>query len=130
MAEVAAAGLVLAVIPILISGLEHYGSALEPLEGFYRYGKELKALRRFLKCEETKFLNTCEKLLQSYVDGRTLRLMLAQPGGPLWKNPKIQEGLQGVLHNGYTSFFDAVGEFKRDLEELVGKLDVDLDGKV
>lgn len=115
---------------MLISALEYYREACEPLEGFYRYERELGALRRFLKRENCRFRNTCEKLLEPIVDTRSLPKLLNRPGGPEWKNPQVQANLERLLDHAYASFFETVEELNEDLSALVGRLDVDLDGKV
>ncbi|MCJ1471574.1 hypothetical protein MMC13_000214 [Lambiella insularis] len=58
-----AAGFVLAVIPLVISGLEHYAAGVSTIAKWWSYKRELNSMCRVLDAEYARFLGTCEKLL-------------------------------------------------------------------
>ena len=74
-----AVGLVLGVIPLVISALEYYA---EGVHKRWRYKRELSSLKRILDAEFVRYLNTCEELLSGIVPNATLAALLDFPGGP------------------------------------------------
>src|SRR6266480_4445731 len=73
---VEAAGLVLAILPLLISGLDHYREGLIPIKDWLRYRSEVKCLIRNLNVEQVRFRIICEKLLSGIVPEEELADLL------------------------------------------------------
>ena len=75
------AGFVLAAIPLMISGLEHYRENEEVLEGWWKIKREYQKCMRNLKYHKVAFEENLEELLLPLiVDEDKLQQLLNNPG--------------------------------------------------
>ncbi|KAL8886111.1 MAG: hypothetical protein Q9215_006135 [Flavoplaca cf. flavocitrina] len=65
------AALALAVLPSVISALEHHNDGLTPVKNFFRYKGLIKELVDDLKLQTLLLRNTCEQLLTGVVESDT-----------------------------------------------------------
>jgi len=128
MAEVA--GFILAALPLVISGLEHYAEGVATISRWWSYRRELKSLVRVLDAEYARFLGTCEKIFDGLVASEQLKNLLHQPGGPMWRDPSLNKKLQLRLQRSYSPYLRSVEHMANAVKELETKLELGGDGKV
>ena len=96
-----AAGLMLAILPILLSAAEHYRDGLQSLKEWRRYPREVDSLYWDLKGQQSLFRSTCEILLRSIcgddIDAPTLTDWLNNPAGGGWKSTRLEEKEAPIL---------------------------------
>ena len=124
------AGLVLAVLPLLITGLEDYQKGLVPMKDWLRYRSVVKSLIRSLKMEQIRLRDTCEKLLSNIVPDEEIADLIASPGGPDWCNDHIEETLKDRLRESFVVYMDTIEDMKDLLSKLKVKLGLDYEDKV
>jgi hypothetical protein len=75
------AGFVLAAIPLMISGLEHYRESAEILESWWKIKREYQKCMRNLKYHKVAFEENLEELLLPLIaDEDKLQQLLNDPG--------------------------------------------------
>ncbi|KAE9376715.1 hypothetical protein N431DRAFT_453111 [Stipitochalara longipes BDJ] len=100
------AGFVLAAIPLMISGLEHYRESAEVLENWWKIKREYQKCMRNLKYHKVSFEENLEELLLPLIaDEERLQRLLKDPGK---NNTILRARFNGVL------------ETIRGLEEALG----------
>ncbi|CZR60528.1 uncharacterized protein PAC_10424 [Phialocephala subalpina] len=110
------AGLVLAVLPLLISALEHYKEGLEPVKLFLDFHNQLPSQIHRLTYQHVQLELTLRLLLSDIVEGEDLADMIARPLGSTWKGPKVQGMLKGRLRESYKVYERTVAR----MQELMG----------
>jgi hypothetical protein len=124
------AGFVLAAIPLLISGLEHYAEGVTTIRRYLKYKNELRSLLRNLNTEYDIFRNTCEELLEGIVPARKMALLLENPGSDLWKDQVIEQKLKNRLQSSYSGYLETVDDMEDAVNEFKRRLKLGSDGKV
>lgn len=127
---VEAAGLVLAILPLLISGLQQYQQGLIPIKDWLRYRSEVKSLIRNLNIEQVRFRMTCEKLLGGIVPEEELADLLQCPGGPAWYDEHIESRLKERLQESFAVYLATVEDMQDLLQSLRLKIGLDHEDKV
>ncbi len=89
MAEVA--GFILVALPLVISGLNHYADGVTTITKWWSYKRELKSLLRTLDAAYTRFLPTCEKVLDGLVQSEQLEDLIDQRGGPMRRDVSLKK---------------------------------------
>jgi hypothetical protein len=130
MSGIEATGIILGVIPLLISTLEHYADGVDTIQNWRRYKYELKAILGNLKTEHSIFTNTCEKFLDGLLKDQVLQKALDNPDEFDWQDPAFERQLRQRLHKSYDSFMFNVSGMRDALEELKKRLGVNRDGKI
>lgn len=125
-----AASFILAALPLIISGLEHYAEGVETIAKWWSYKRELKSLVRVLDAEHARFIGTCEKILDGLVSPIELRGLLAAPGGPLWKDGNLDRKLKMRLQQAYSPYLRSVADMVDAVRILEAKLELGPNGKV
>ena len=123
-------GVILGALPLVISALEHYAQGVSTAKRFWQYKLELKSLLRQIKTENAIFINTCEALLTGIVRVDQMMLFLKNPGGQIWRDPKIEKKLEERLKGAYEGYAETVVDMKVVLEKFMEKLMLDPVGKV
>ena len=126
MSGIEAAGFVLAVFPLLITALEHYRASAEVLSDWWQIKREYRKCRDEIRFHQLAFEQNLEKyLLPLIVDEDELQDLIADPGGPRWRDPELEERLKERLPKAYDLYFSTIlqmNETMKDLEnELGGK---------
>lgn len=123
-------GLVLAVLPLIISALEHYNEGLKPLKDFIRYKQVIRELVVDLGTQRALFRNTLEKLLSgSVASDVTLALLLEHPGGERWQDGELALDLKRRLQGSFTVYMESVRDMDNLTEVLKDKMGLDAGGK-
>lgn len=84
------AGVVLAVLPLIVNQLDSYVQGIETLKGFRtrRYRRQFEEWSTRLGTQHAILLNTLEQSLEGLVDyDDDISELLNNPRGPLWKDP-------------------------------------------
>ena len=124
-------GVVLAVLPLVISALEHYSDGAKPLRDFFRYKIVIRQLIIDLGTQQLLLRNTCEKLLDGVVESQiTLAGLLDTPGGPGWNDNELAAKLKKRLAGAYNIYMESVKDMESTLNLLKDKIGLDEKGKV
>ena len=96
-----AAGLALAVVPLMISALENYEYTFQPIIIFRkRYKKEVERFQNALKVQRVDFENECCFLLHSVTLNRG-KVMVEDLGHALWQDEDLENRLTAQLGDAY-----------------------------
>jgi hypothetical protein len=90
-----AAGLVFAVIPLIISAFQKYEAVLQPFVAFRRNQKQARKFQSTLKIQQTAFRNECFLLLSAIT--RQQVEMLSNPLHSLWRDQDLAKQLGAYL---------------------------------
>ena len=123
-------GLVLAVLPLIISALEHYEEGVSTIDKFLRYKREIRSIIEALATENAMFKNSCEQLLSDFLGPVELAEMLQNPRGEIWSQPKIVTELRARLDRSYDIYLIHVNNMDSAIKTLITRLDLDENGKV
>jgi hypothetical protein len=123
------AGIVLAILPLVIEGLKAYLEGVRTIEKWWRFDRELANLVRILDAEYIRYLNTCEELLVGIVSPSTVGALLDSPSGDGWRAPDIEKKLRLRLRRSFLSFMETINDMENVVQQLVKKLGLDLDSK-
>ena len=125
MSGVEAAGFVLAAFPLLISALEHYRESAEVLDDWWNIKREYRKCKNEVKHNELIFeANIEEFLLPLIVDDGELKGLIADPGGPRWKDSDLEKRLKERLPRSYYLYLDTIHEMNEVMKELKKELGV------
>lgn len=130
MSGIEIAGLVLAAIPLAISGLEHYADGVGMIRKLSHIREHFDYLRTDLEVEQVIFMNTLEILLSDALGAQTCNHLLTQLGGSSWYDSDVDRRLREGLQRSYDVFFKSVQRIKEALRDLMEALQLDGNGKV
>ena len=126
-----AAGLVLAVFPLIIEGLHEYEKGVRSIKRWRHYGnKILPDIIRRLSVQEMIFRDLCTSLLQDITDDQDTEPLLVDPGGTRWKEPQLSESLQDRLGPSFDPFMKTITHMKDIIEEFKEVLGLNAECKV
>ncbi|GAW15034.1 hypothetical protein ANO14919_044420 [Xylariales sp. No.14919] len=123
-------GVVLGSIPLLISALEHYERGIKTIQIVRRRAKVMHSLAIALSTEQTILRNTCETLLGGIIDPGDMGPLLADPFGPLWKDPYTEAIVERRLDHTLKDFKALVYSMKEAVEEIRSKLGLGQDFEI
>lgn len=132
MSGIEIAGLVLAVIPLFISTIEHYEDGLRPFRvlKLVVYRQELAQYRTKLMTEYSLYNNALEELLVDVVTQQELRSMIDQGYGPLWKDTALEDKLGKRLGRTYATYFLVMKQMQEVMARIGSLLDIQRQGNV
>lgn len=114
-----AAGLALAVIPLIISALENYEYTFQPIIIFSkRYRKEVEKFQKALKVQKVNFANECTFLLHSVTSNRA-HSMIDDLEHPLWRDSDLESRLRERLSDSYDGCVSSLSLINDILEEIL-----------
>src|ERR1700761_1842205 len=119
------AGIVLAILPLVVNQLDSYVQGIEALKGFRtrRYRRQFEEWSTRLGTQHAILLNTLEQSLEGLVDyDDDISELINNPRGPLWKDPTFQKTLARKLDRNYQPFTRTMTELSTLLETLSRKL--------
>jgi hypothetical protein len=117
------AGVVLAVLPLVVNQLDSYARGLESIKGLRRYRWELEGYSSTLSAQYAIFLNTLEIFLQDVVDDHDERSeLISNPEGAGWKDSQFQKRLTENLGRDYNAFTGTVTTLCSLLKEVSNRL--------
>lgn len=119
MDPVTAAGLALAVVPLVISALENYEYTLQPIVIFSRrYRKEIKRFQDALKVQKVDFANECCLLLHSVTCNRG-NVMVDDLQHMLWQEGGLEDRLKARLNESYDACVTALSLINTLLADIL-----------
>ena len=131
MSGIEAAGLVLAVFPIVVSGLQHFTEGLETIKNWKRYHRELSKYARTLETQKIVYLNTIERLFEGIIQSNDeLEDLMNKPGLAFSRNPQYEERLCTRLGRSYGNFSRIMADMLEALRAARNELGIDENGKV
>ncbi|KAM0231193.1 hypothetical protein ACHAP5_011133, partial [Fusarium lateritium] len=121
------AGIVLGAFPIAIStvkaGFENYDAIARKLKLFYAFKCEYKICCDDLVFNRLMFkANLRQLLLPLVVSDEKVELLLANPGGPEWRQDELDNLLRRRLSDSYTLFSNYVVKMREMLCDLNSQL--------
>ncbi len=125
------AGVVLAVFPIAVDGLEHFIEGIQTIKYWRRYRVKLQDYAGMMRSARVFYLDTLEELLNGIVQSdEEMAALMADPGGPAWKEPGYEEQLKQRLTRSFDAYLWQLKRLNELLSKLCEKLGVDTAGKV
>lgn len=128
MSGIEAAGLVLAVFPIVVNGLQHFTEGVEAIKSWRRYQRELAKYSRTLETQRIVYLNTVERLFEGIIQTNDeLEAFMGDPGAAFLQ---YEEGLRTRLGRSYGNYNRIVGDMLDSLRAARKELGIDENGKI
>ena len=113
-----AAGLALAVAPLIISALENYQNVFEPFIIFRKkYKEEVKRFQDLLRVQKQTFYNECGFLLDD-IEGAGYD-MVDNRSHWRWQDPELEIKLRSRLDDNYDACVAAVRRVRTILDEIL-----------
>ncbi|KAL2071259.1 hypothetical protein VTL71DRAFT_12494 [Oculimacula yallundae] len=84
-------GVVLGVLPLLISAAEHYEDVFKPFKRFKKAAPELELYQQQLKTQKTIFRNQCQLLLTALISQHLAKEMLKEKDHPSWQDDTLKK---------------------------------------
>ncbi|KAE8445293.1 hypothetical protein EG329_013531 [Mollisiaceae sp. DMI_Dod_QoI] len=109
MAELAALGLVLGVLPLIVSAIEDYENVCRPLGHYRNYTLESIKVQQKLGTEKAIFISECKLLLQTKLSSSLAGQMVADVRHAAWNDKDLNETLTDYIA-GYQGHFSKVVE--------------------
>lgn len=120
-----AAGLALAILPLLVNQLDNYVQGLQTVKGFRakRYRQQLDGYFSNIGTQHVLFLNTLERALEGVVDYQDgIDELINDPLGEAWKKPDLVRKMETKLGRNYRPFKTTMEELSSLLEDLNRRL--------
>ena len=93
MSGIEAAGLALAILPLILSATKNYNNALSPFLRYKRFAKETKTYSKELDVQRTLFRNECRNLLEKIIEHDAASSMLELLTRETWSDPQLERRL-------------------------------------
>jgi hypothetical protein len=110
------AGLVLGVIPLLISAAENYEVTFQPFVTYRRHFKEVQRFTARLDAQRAIFHNECQLLLLAV--GQNLTDILEDPNHPSRSDHNVSKRLEALLGSSYNTCIPTLQLINDTLEEV------------
>ena len=121
------AGLVLAIFPLVISGLEHYEEGMQPVKEWIRFRAEFLSFMNALGRQKIFFRQNIEDLLSSVVSSEyEMACMLDNPQSHRWQDANLEAKLKLRLSGRYEyeAFMNTATAIRDTLNKLVERLKI------
>jgi hypothetical protein len=116
------AGIVLGVIPIVISALEDYDEGLTAIQRWRKYEREVRSLIRNLETERLRLQTICEKLLIGIAPPSRIEHMINDPTGSLWHEEDIQKKINARLWKSAQNYDETLQEMRKAIDEMMDRI--------
>lgn len=116
MDPVTAAGIALAVLPLIVTVIEDYKAAIQPFITFSHYRKLAREFGGSLKTQQAIFENSCLHLLCSATEDGPV--MLENPGHRLWQDSELDRKLSVALKDSLEDCILVIKSIKNVLDEI------------
>ena len=123
MSGIEVVGLVLGVLPLLISALEHYEDVTDPIRTFFKYGGELNRAIRGLRDQHASFEQSIQALLKPITTDEIMSDMIDNSNSVYWTDAYIDEALRDSLGKAYSAYMELVKEVENIMLEIATKLE-------
>ena len=125
------AGLVLAVLPLVVSAAKSYREGLRTIRGFLQFRELLKNLIHDLEVEQQKFQLTCEMLLANVIDTEKAHLLIENAvSSQGWDDEQLKRKLKARLGDSLTVYLDTVQDLSESLTAMGSIVGLDDRGNV
>ena len=124
------AGLSLAILPLIVSALEHYNDGTRPLKDFVKYRCLIRIMVIDLGTQSELLRNSIEKLLDGLVSDTEIATLLENPAGPAWRERSLATRLEKRLAGAYMVYMESIKNILILLEDLRDKIGLDENGQV
>ena len=91
MSGIEAVGLLLGILPLIVSVIEHYDDVLRPIHRYRQFTWKTQRFCDELETERAIFQAECQLLLGSVVTLKLAKEMLSDPHHPLWVDESVCE---------------------------------------
>lgn len=119
MSGIEVAGLLLGSFPLMISALEHYRETEEVLSTWWMIEKEYSKCMYFFTTQQGSLTQALEELLLPIIeDEEKLKALLAEPGGPLWRDPSLERLLRNRMPDTYTDYLHTIDMLKDTIKDI------------
>jgi hypothetical protein len=126
MSGIEVAGLLLGIFPLIITGLEHYRETASVLGVFWKIRRKYLVWMHSVNICKLAFENNLEELLLPLIaDDDQLKLLIADPQGPEWQNPQLEQCLRERLPKSYDLYLESISHIKETMDQLSHELGVD-----
>lgn len=125
MSGVELAGLALAVLPLLVSAIEHYDDILKPLRAYRGFSSKLKRLNDDLTVQRTIFRTECLLLLAPVSTSTTAQAMLSDPRHEAWESVTLERVLNerfGPLASSCQLVVKRINAHLKSIAEVLSKI--------
>lgn len=131
MSGVEAAGLVLAVFPIVVNGLQHFTESVEAMKTWRGYRRQLVKYSRTLETQRIVYLNTIEMLFEGIIQSNDeLEALKNDQGAAFSHTSQYEEKLSTRLGRSYGNYNRIMADMLDALKAARKELGIDEDGKV
>ena len=89
----AVAGLVLGVLPLLVSAAEHYNDCFEAIRRYRKLTSEVKDFGQQFRIQKTIFRNQCRLFLEDAIEHDVAAKMLDEKNHPYWHDSNVEAEL-------------------------------------
>ena len=113
--------IVLAILPLVVSTLEHYNDATTAYQRYKHYGNTLLELQESLKIRRTIFHNDVIILLTTVVSNNEALNMVDDHHHPNWMDNEVENALRHLLQTSFEPCVDLISNLNRKLEEIEGE---------
>lgn len=125
------AGLVLAVFPIVVRGLQQVTDGVETIKSWKRYRRELGKYSRTLETQRIVYLNTIEGLFEGIIQSNEeLEELMENPAIAFSHKPQYEESLRNRLGRSYENYLLIMKDMLEALTRVRKELGIDEQGKV
>ena len=125
------AGVVLAVFPLLVNGLQRFAEGVETIKSWKRYHRELSNYVRTLETQGTYCQDTIEELFDGIIHSDDeYNALKEDPGGALWRQPQYEGQLRRRLNHSYKNYMETMINMLETLKDVRRRLGMDDLGKV
>jgi len=125
------AGLVLAIFPIVVRGLQQFTDGVQIIKSWKRYQRELSRYSRTLETQEIVYLNTIERLFEGIIQtNEELEELIEDPAKAFSQKPQYEESLRNRLGRSYDNYLLIMKDLLEVLIKVRKELGLDEQGKV
>ena len=126
-----AAGIALAVFPILVDGMVHFMDGVQTIKQWRRYRVRVQDYADFMATQKVYYQDTLEELLTDIVQSEDEIVdLMSKPRGDIWKKPEYGERLSQRLGRSHPAYLKTSEKLVNALSLMSEKLDIDDSSKV
>ena len=118
MSGVEALGLLLGVVPLLTSAIEHYDDVLRPIHRYRQFNSKSQMFCDEFETERSVFQAECQLLLGEFVGLSTAEEMLCDSAHPFWRREDLWTDFEDHLGNLGPICLSTVSNMKCKLKEI------------
>ncbi|CZR60382.1 uncharacterized protein PAC_10278 [Phialocephala subalpina] len=118
MAELAALGLVLGVLPLIVSAIEDYENVCRPVRHYKNFALESVKVQQKLSVEKAIFIAECKLLLQATLSASLAGQMVADVKHAAWTDKELNDTLTEYMAGYEGHFSKVVEDIRKEVVEI------------